>query len=155
MNEVIDLLKEQKQLELSHVEVLTESKKDLKHPLARVILEAIIYDSMKHAAVAQALIDVGAGEAPMKLDLDMGPAVSLHQNIKQHVRAEQNMIALLGEINAIVNEERVKYFIDYLLEEEKRHHTLLKELSNLIDRDSVTIDEYVGLFQKYMIVPPP
>jgi rubrerythrin len=154
MNEVIDLLKEQKQLELSHVEVLTESKKDLKPPLARVILEAIIYDSMKHAAVAQALIDVGAGEAPMKLDLDMGPAVSLHQNIKQHVRTEQNMIALLGEINAIVNEERVKSFIDYLLEEEKRHHTLLKELSNLIDRDSVTIDEYVGLFQKYMIVPP-
>lgn len=154
MNEVIDLLKEQKKLELSHVEVLTESKNNLKHPLAKFILEAIIYDSMKHAAVAQALIDVGAGEAPMKLDLDMGPAVSLHQNIKQHVRAEQNMIALLGEINAIVNEERVKSFIDYLLEEEKRHHTLLKELSNLIDRDSVTIDEYVGLFQKYMIVPP-
>jgi hypothetical protein len=34
-----------------------------------------------------------------------------------------------------------------------RHHKLLKELSNLIDRDSVSLDEYVDLFQKYMIVP--
>jgi rubrerythrin len=154
MTDVIDLLKEQKKLELGHVEVLTKSMKDLKHPMARVILEAIIQDSRKHAAIAQALIDVDAGMAPMKLDVDMGPAVNLHQNIKQHVRVEQNMIKTLGEIDALVEDDRVKTFIDYWIDEEKRHHQLLRELSNLIDRDSVSIDEYVGLFQKYMIVPP-
>ena len=154
MTDVIDLLKEQKKLELSHVEVLSESIKDLKHPMARVIIEAIIQDSKKHAAIAQALIHVGAGDVPMKMDVDMGPAVNLHQNIKQHVRVEQNMIEMLGEIDAMVKDDRVKAFIAYLVEEEKRHHQLLKELSNLIDRDSVSLDEYVGLFQKYMIVPP-
>jgi len=154
MSDVIDLLKEQKKLELSHVEVLSESIKDLKQPMARVIIEAIIQDSKKHAAIAQALIDVGAGEAPMMMDVDMGAAVNLHQNIKQHVRVEQNMIEMLGEIDAMVKDDRVKTFINYWVEEEKRHHQLLKELSNLIDRDSVSLDEYVGLFQKYMIVPP-
>ena len=154
MSDVIDLLKEQKKLELSHVEVLSESIKDLKQPMARVIIEAIIQDSKKHAAIAQALIDVGAGEAPMMMDVDMGAAVNLHQNIKQHVRVEQNMIEMLGEIEAMVKDDRVKTFINYWVEEEKRHHQLLKELSNLIDRDSVSLDEYVGLFQKYMIVPP-
>ena len=148
MTDVIDLLKEQKKLELSHVEVLSKSIKDLKHPMARVIIEVIIHDSKKHAAIAQALIDVGAGEVPMRMDVDMGPAVNLHQNIKQHVRVE------LSEIDDLVKDDRVKAFIDYLVEEEKRHHKLLKELSNLIDRDSVSLDEYVGLFQKYMIVPP-
>jgi rubrerythrin len=154
MSDVIDLLKEQKKLELSHVEVLSESIKDLKQPMARVIIETIIQDSKKHAAIAQALIDVGAGEAPMMMDVDMGAAVNLHQNIKQHVRVEQNMIEMLGEIEAMVKDDRVKTFINYWVEEEKRHHQLLKELSNLIDRDSVSLDEYVGLFQKYMIVPP-
>ena len=154
MTDVIDLLKEQKKLELKHVEVLSESIKDLKQPMARVIIEAIIQDSKKHAAIAQALIDVGAGEEPMKMDVDMGPAVNLHQNIKQHVRVEQHMIEMLGEINAMVKDDRVKAFIAYLVDEEKRHHKLLNELSNLIDRDSVSLDEYVGLFQKYMIVPP-
>ncbi len=154
MTGVIDLLKEQKKLELHHVEVLSESIKDLKQPMARVIIEAIIQDSKKHAAIAQALIDVGAGEEPMRMDVDMGPAVNLHQNIKQHVRVEQNMIEMLGEILAMVKDDRVKTFIDYWVEEEKRHHKMLKELSNLVDRDSVSLDEYVGLFQKYMIVPP-
>ena len=154
MTDVIDLLKEQKRLELGHVEVLSKSIKDLKQPMARVIIEAIIHDSKKHAAIAQALIDVEAGMAPMKMDIDMGPAVNLHQNIKQHVRVEQDMIEMLGEIDAMVKDDRVKAFIAYLVEEEKRHHQLLKELSNLIDRDSVSLDEYVGLFEKYMIVPP-
>jgi rubrerythrin len=64
------------------------------------------------------------------------------------------MIEMLEEIETMVKEDRVKAFITYLVEEEKRHHRLLRELSNLLDRDSVPIDEYVGLFQKYMIVPP-
>ena len=153
MTDIIQLLKEQKQLELSHVEVLGKSIEDLQHPITRVILESIIYDSNKHAAIAQALIDVEAGRAPIKLDVDLGPAVSLHQNIKQHVRAEKKMIELLGNIDNLIEDDRVQAFIDYLVEEEKRHHKLLNELSNLIDRDSVSIDEYVGLFQKYMIVP--
>ena len=153
MTEIIDLLKEQKKLELGHFKKLGESIKELKHPMARVIIEVIIQDSLKHAAISQALIDVEAGEVPMKIDVDMGPAVNLHQNIKQHVRIEQNMIEMLEEIETMVKEDRVKAFITYLVEEEKRHHQLLRELSNLIDRDSVPIDEYVGLFQKYMIVP--
>ena len=154
MTDVLDLLKEQKRLELGHVEVLSKSIKDLKQPMARVIIEAIIHDSRKHAAIAQALIDVEAGMAPMKMDIDMGPAVNLHQNIKQHVRVEQDMIEMLGEIDAMVKDDRVKAFIAYLVEEEKRHHQMLKEMSNLLDRDSVSLDEYVGLFEKYMIVPP-
>ena len=153
MTDVIELLKEQKKLELSHAETLGKDMKELKHPLVHVILESIIHDSMKHAAIAQALIDVDAGNAPMKLDVDMGPAVNLHQNIKQHVRVEQNMIKTLGEINKRVKDDRVKTFIDYWVGEEKRHHKMLSELSNLIDRDSVSLDEYVDLFQKYMIVP--
>ena len=154
MTEVINLLKNQKKIELSHVETLKESMKDLKHPMARVILEAIIHDSRKHAAIAQALIEVDAGKLPMKLDLDMGPAVKLHQNIKQHVNLEKTMIETLTKIMELIEDDRVKAFIDYWIDEEKRHHQLLNELSNLIDRDSASLDEYVGLFQKYMIVPP-
>ncbi len=63
------------------------------------------------------------------------------------------MIEMLGEISDLVKDDRVQKFIDYLVEEEKRHHKLLKEFSLLLDRDSVSMDEYLDLFQKYMIVP--
>lgn len=154
MTEVIDLLKEQKRLELSHVEAIGKTMEDIVNPMVRVVLESIVHDSKKHASIAQALIDVEAGEVPTKLDMDLGPATTLNQSIKQHVRVEMNMVELLGEIGELIKDDRVKKFIEYLVEEEKRHHRLLKEFSLLLDRDSVSMDEYLDLFQKYMIVPP-
>ena len=41
-----------------------------------------------------------------------------------------------------------------MLQDERRHHAVLQLLSNLIDRDTSAYDEYLDLFQKY-IVPPP
>lgn len=154
MTEVIDLLKEQKRLELGHVKEIGETIKDMENPMVKVVLESIVHDSRKHASVAQALIDVEAGEVPAKLDMDLGPATTLNQKIKQHVRVEMDMIEMLGNIGKLVKDDRVQRFIDYLVEEEKRHHKLLKEFSLLLDRDSVSMDEYLDLFQKYMIVPP-
>jgi len=154
MTDIIDLLKEQKRLELSHVESLGRDLKKLKHPMVKVVLESIIHDSSKHAAICQALIDVDAGSAPIKLDVDMGPAVALKQSVKQHVNVEKHMLELLSDIDDLVEDDRVKAFIDYLVEEEKRHHKLLGELSTLLDRETVSFDEYIELFQKYMIVPP-
>jgi rubrerythrin len=154
MKEVIDLLKKQKKIELGHVAALTETMKDVENPMIKVVLESIVHDSRKHAAIAQALIDVEAGAVPHKLDMDLGPATNFNQNIKQHIKAEMEMIEMLGKIGGLITDDRVQKFIDYLVEEEKRHHKLLKEFSLLLDRDTVAMDEYLELFQKYMIVPP-
>ncbi len=154
MPEFVELLRKQRDIELSHAERLAESMEQLEHPLIGALLEAILHDSRKHAAVCQALIDVDGGEVPLRLDVDMGPAVSLHQDIKQHVAVEAEMIERLEEMLGQARDDRVKAFLGYLLEEERRHHSMLSGISNLIDRDSVVIDEYLGLFEKYMIVPP-
>ena len=153
MKEVVDLLKEQKKIELGHVTALTDTMKTVQNPMIKVLLDMIVFDSRKHAAIAQALIDVEAGSTPHRLDMDLGPATSFNQNIKQHVRVEQDMIEKLGEISKMVNDDRVKKFVDYWVDEERKHHTILKEFSLLLDRNS-SMDEYMDLFQKYMIVPP-
>ena len=153
MKEVIDLLKEQKELELGHVKALKETMKSVQNPMIKVMLEMIVYDSKKHASIAQALVDVEAGTVPHKLDMDLGPATNFNQNVKQHVRVELEMIERLEEAQKMVKDDRVMKFIEYLIDEEKRHHKLLKEFSLMMDRDSA-LDEYIDLFQKYMIVPP-
>jgi hypothetical protein len=43
--------------------------------------------------------------------------------------------------------------IQYILEDEKRHHSTLQALSNLMDQDNAAFEEYLELFQKYMFVP--
>jgi rubrerythrin len=50
-------------------------------------------------------------------------------------------------------DRRVKGMIQYILEDEKRHHSTLQALSNMMDRGNVTLEDYYELFQKYMVVP--
>jgi rubrerythrin len=147
-------LKEQKELELSHIKTLTPEVEKTPHPLAKIILEAVIHDSGKHASICQGLIDVNAGEVPVKLDIDMASAIDLHQNIKQHIRVEQEMINRLETMIGETKDDRVADLMRYMLEDERRHHSLLTGLSNLVDRDDAAFEEYMKLFQSYMIVPP-
>jgi len=139
MLKLIELLEKQRDLELEHVERLRPSIEKSGHRLVSALLETILHDSRKHAALCQALIDVEAGAAPVTLDVDMGAAVGLHQDILQHLRVE---------------EPRVREIVGHLLVDERRHHSLLQRLSNIIDSDTAAYDEYLGLIQKYMVSPP-
>jgi rubrerythrin len=153
MSEIVKKLIEQKSLELSHVKNLAPVAERTDHVLAKVIIQSIIHDSSKHADICQALIEVNAGELPHKLDLDMAKAVDLHQNIKQHINVESTMIERLDSMVKEAEDDRVAELLRYMLEDERRHHRVLTELSNLLDRDEAALDEYLLLFQKFMIVP--
>lgn len=153
MSKIVDALKEQKALELDHIEKLKPEVEKIGHPLVSALLKTVIHDSKKHATLCQALIDVKGGEAPLTLDTDMATAVSLHQSIKQHMRVEEDMIKRVEALAAKAEDPRVKDILGYILSDEKRHHSMLQRLSNLIDRDTTAFDEYLELFQKYEIVP--
>jgi len=154
MSDIVEKLREQKELELSHIKTLTPVAEKTGHPLAKVILQSVIHDSGKHASICEALIEVKAGESPHKLDLDMAMAVSLHQNIKQHIRVESKMITRLETMVKEAEDDRVAELLRFMLEDERRHHRLLTGLSNLLDRDEAALDEYMRLFQTFMIVSP-
>lgn len=154
MPEIVELLREQKELELSHIEKLKPTLETTEHRLAHALLETIVHDSEKHAALCQALVEVEAGAAPLTLDTDMATAVELHQKIRQHLRVEEDMIRRLEGMIGKVEDDRVRDILKYILQDEERHHSTLQRLSNLIDRDTTAYDEYLDLFQKYMIVPP-
>ena len=154
MSNLIELLEEQKALELAHVEKIKPTAEATGHRLVSALLETIIHDSMKHAALCQALIDVEAGAAPTTLDVDMATALELHQSIKQHARAEEDMIRRLEALLAQTLDERVRAILSHMLKDERRHHSTLQRLSNLVDRDTAAYDEYLDLFQKYMVSPP-
>jgi len=153
MSKIVEALKEQKALELGHVEKLKPEVEKIGHPLVSALIKTIIHDSKKHATLCQALIDVEGGDAPLTLDTDMATAVSLHQSIKQHMRVEEDMIKRVEALAAKAEDPRVKDILGYILSDERRHHSMLQRLSNLIDSDTTAFDEYLGLFLKFEVVP--
>jgi hypothetical protein len=153
MSNLIELLKDQKRLEESQVKVLKSSVANIQNPLVAALVECIVFDSMKHAAICKALIDVNGGEVPSSMDIDMAVAVNIHQDIRQHVEAEAEMITGVGAMSRVAEDKRVKALLQYILDEEKRHHSTFLALSNLLDQNTAAFEEYLGLWQKYMITP--
>jgi hypothetical protein len=73
MSKLIDLLEKQRDMELEHVERLQPSVEKAGHRLVSALLETILHDSRKHAALCQALIDLEAGAAPSPSRWIWGP----------------------------------------------------------------------------------
>jgi hypothetical protein len=108
MSKLIDLLEKQRDMELEHVKRLQPSVEKADHRLVSALLETILHDSRKHAALCPTLIDVEAGVAPVTLDVDTGTALGLHQDILQHVQVEERMITRLESIREGVEEPRIR-----------------------------------------------
>jgi len=154
MSDLVDMLKEQRELELSHIEKLKPTVEAVPSRLISAMLESIIHDSRKHATLCQALVDVEVGAVPLKLDTDMATALKMSQAIKQHIRVEADMIKRLESMLEKVEDDRVADILRYILEDERRHHTVLTRMATLLDRDDTAYDEYLELAQKFMFVPP-
>lgn len=153
MSDLIELLKEQKELELSYVEKLNTTVESVPSRLVSAMLESIVHDSRKHAALCQALVDVEAGAVSLKLDTDMATAVQMAQAVKQHIRVEEEMVLRLELMLKKVEDDRIADILRYILADERRHHDALTRMATLLDRDETAYDEYLELAQKYMFVP--
>lgn len=154
MSDLVEMLKEQKELELSHVERLKPTMDAVPSRLVSAMIESIIHDSRKHAALYQALVDVEAGAVPIKLDIDMATAIKAAQAVRQHILVEADMIQRLESMLKEVEDNRVADILQYILADERRHHDALTRMAALLDRDETAYDEYLELAQKYMFVPP-
>jgi len=140
MSTVIDLFEKQRDLGLEHVKRLQPSVEKAGHRLASALLETILHDSRKHAALCPALIDVEGGGRSRYTGRGHGHRLGAPP---RHPTARPGRGAPDPGI------------YDHLLADERRHHSLLRRLSNIIDNDTAAYDEYLGLIQKYLISPPP
>jgi rubrerythrin len=155
VSEIVDLLREQMMLELSHVERIKPTMQAMPSRLASAVLESIIHDSYKHAALCGALVDVEAGSAPVRLEIDPATAMKMAQSIREHIRVEEEMIERLERMLKMNLDDRVAEILRYILQDEMRHHTALTRMANLLDREETSQDEYLSLALKYMFIQPP
>jgi hypothetical protein len=150
MSNLVQQLKEQKKLEQSHSKALKPSVAKA-NKLVAALLESILLDGMRHATILQALADMNAGEMSSSSNIDVAVA-DLHQEIREHVRVEAEILSKVGVIAREAKERHVKAVLQSILEDEKRYHSTLQALSNMMERGSMTVGDYLELLQKYMSV---
>jgi len=58
----------------------------------------------------------------------------LDETIRKHIEIEYDMMIFLKKLLEKIVDERLKYAVRYILDDEKRHHVLLKGLQLVINK---------------------
>ena len=145
-NELIDFLKKQIKTENKIVESLNSSLGEIKNPAVKGVLKAISLDSVKHAEMYASAV---------KLLTEVGPALEEEhlekqkELVKQHIQMEAELIQRISEKLPNIENEKVRLLLKAILEDEKRHHRLLKEVSKILVRgETITEEEWWDILWK-------
>jgi len=135
-NEFIKFLKEQILLEEQIVAIATASVKSTKNQLVHHLIEGIGLDSKKHALILQAIIAHLESKTPFITEEKRN---ELGRNISHHIELEAKAIKTYSTIIPKTTDSGIKNLLEYILEDERRHHKLLKEIYNaIIQKETLT-----------------
>jgi len=127
---LVSFFKEQVKLEESIVKSINQALKMIKNPVVKGVLKGISLDSLKHSEIYKAAIEV-ASVAPA---LSQEEFDRLKEVVKKHIEDEERVIERVeGAVEKIEN-EKVKFLLESITLDEKRHHELLNKIMDVVVR---------------------
>ncbi len=128
--ELIRFLQEQVKLEEEIVESMGRTLDMITNPVAKGVLKGISLDSLKHAEIYKAAIEV----ASVPQALTEQEFYRLKQDVKKHIENEERVIGRLKKAIEETRNEKVKFLLQSIVADEERHHALLSEIMDIVVR---------------------
>jgi len=126
--ELIRMLKEQRSFEQNTADSLSASVNRTKNSIVRLFLNRLVLDSLKHADLLQALIDLNTGAIVADID-----KYRMKKELNNHILSEKEMLSRAQKIAGKVEDERTRGLLSQIVEDEQRHHKILNELLRTIE----------------------
>lgn len=136
-SELEKLLRDQMVLEKKTAEVLSSTVQNAKNSVARLFLNRLVLDSLKHADMLQALIDLNAGTIVTMVDKE-----EMKDSLERHVVQEKEMLDRLERILEKVEDPKGKSLLKQIAEDEKRHHRILDEVTKIVSWRGATDEQW-------------
>lgn len=128
--ELISFFREQVKLEEKIVESLSRTLETITNPVAKGVLKGISLDSLKHAEIYKAAIEVSS--VPQALTEE--EFYRLKQDVKRHIENEERVIGRLQKAMKETRNEKVNFLLESIVTDEERHHALLSEIMDIVVR---------------------
>jgi len=129
--------------------MLEEATFDLGNRMIKVLMRSIAHDSRKHAEIFEALVELIRGESAPLTEEEYE---KLEGTIKKHIEIESEMIKTITNLLEKLEKKRIAHILKYILDDEKRHHALLKGLQEVISKREV-VTEFDWLDMAWKDVP--
>ena len=128
-DELIGFLKKQIAIEQEIVASLNKSVADIGNPTVKGVLKGISLDSVKHAEMYGSAVKLltSVSQALTQENLDEQRTL-----VEKHIQLESELIEKIWKVLPTVENEKVKLLLSAILEDEKRHHALLKEILEIL-----------------------
>ncbi len=136
-NDLITIAVNMAKKEKEYAESVKDTAKFFRHPLIKVLIEAISLDSEKHHLLFNALAQLFEQKAlaPVVDELltlpreDINIVISM---IRDHIRVETEMIETVKKLLGRVKDKDIKTVLSYIYDDEVRHHKLLTDIEQKI-----------------------
>lgn len=145
-NDLIRFIEAQVKVEREIVNSLNEALEDMENQPVKSVLYGISLDSLKHAEMygSALMLLTTAQKALTQEQLDMQKSL-----IEKHIRIESELIGRISAELTHVENEKVKLLLTAILEDEKRHHRLLKDiLEILVHGETITENDWWEILWK-------
>ena len=139
-NDLLEFIKRQIAIENEIVISLNKGVADIKNPPVKAVLKGISLDSVKHAelyaAAVKLLTDVSQALSQENLDTQ-------RVLVEKHIEMEAELIKKLEKMMPTIENNKVKFLLNTIFMDEKRHHAMLKTiLESIVRAETITEDEW-------------
>ncbi len=127
--ELIEFIKRQINIEKEIVNSLNKGLVDIKNPPVKGVLKGISLDSVKHAELYASALSLltKVSQALTQENLDTQRVL-----VEKHIQLEADLINKIENIMPKIENRKVKFLIESILTDEKRHHSMLKTVLDII-----------------------
>jgi rubrerythrin len=132
--ELIDLVREQVQIEKESAARLGETESKVGTGAAKLLLVEMRCDSQKHAAILEAILEALEGDQsskPLWQQAFSGFAdpIIVKREIESHKTLGKSMVAHMQKEMSKTDDEAVRTLLQHLTEDEKRHSEILDTIA--------------------------
>jgi rubrerythrin len=141
LEEVLSKMIKDEESAIAH---LGETILKVKNSVAKLILQTMLTDSLKHANILRMILSIL--EDPIIGKADMG---SLMDAIKLHNEEEESMMMNFEEMLKGLKDRRIRFLVEDLVTDEKRHHSITGRMVELMGSTKTSEDEWWELLYRY------
>lgn len=144
--EIVRFFEKQITLENEIVESINKALAKIKNPVVKGVLKGISLDSVKHADMYRAAIEL-LTTVPSALTQEEYD--ELVKFVKKHIAEEEKAIISMDEVMAHVDNDKVQLLLKAIFSDEERHHELLKTvLDILVKGETITEEDWWDVLWK-------
>jgi rubrerythrin len=145
-DELVEFLKEQVKVENKIVDSLNKSLPEIDNPTVKGVLKGVSLDSVKHAEMYSSAVRLMTTVSKALTQENLDKQKDL---VERHIQMEADLIKKISKVLPTVKDNKVKLLLSAILEDEKRHHGLLKQiLEILVKGETITEADWWDIIWK-------